>query len=170
MRVFLALVDELGVIVLTLLGLLLLILVFIAGISAGTAYAWAGALLLIGYVWVVSLLMRRIHTAFRDDLNSSLNDLKARQGFDADVLVWAKGCRSFLGFDKSTQLGVMLNYAPKLQRVFRFDEIIGCNWTEVDQRVDLQISLKDGTVDIPIPRSAFYDFKTRMFAITGLND
>jgi hypothetical protein len=63
-----------------------------------------------------------------------------------------------------------LNYVQDEIAHFKFNEILGCNWTEDKTSVAFEISLKEGKVNIGIPRANFYDFKTRMFAITGMNE
>lgn len=139
--------------------------------SAGGGFYLAGAfLLVIAYVAAIVYGRRTFQGIFLRGINQKLADLKSSINFIPVLSVMTSDKLAFLGFDSFSNTAAFINYLENEKKIFMFSDILGCNWKDDDRTALLEITLKEGTVKIGVPSGQFHDFKTRMFAMTGMAD
>ena len=150
------------------LSLPIILVILIGGCSSGM-HLLVAISIMIGYIFLIFIGMKGFQKLFIKEINKKLKYLKQNSGFIPILNVLTPDKMAFLGFDSILKNGVYFNYFQDKIFDFSFDDILGCNWTEDKHTVKLEISLKKEKLNIKINRSDFYDFKTRMFAIIGMN-
>lgn len=151
------------------ISLPLLLLILLGGAMGSGMYFFSALSIMAGYIFLIFIGRKGFHKLFIKEINKKLKYLKQNSGFVPILNVLTPDKIAFLGFDSILQTGVYISYLQDKIFHFSFDDILGCNWTENKHTVKFEISLKKEKLKIEINRSNFYDFKTRMFAITGMN-
>lgn len=152
------------------LAIPIFLIAVLVGAMGGGLYMAGALLFLVLYVVGIVYGRRFFQRIFLQGINQRLADLKTSTNFIPVLSAMTSDKMAFLGFDAFSSTGVFLNYPQSQIQLFKFSDILGCNWKGDDKTDLLEITLKEGKVKIGIPSDQFGDFKTRMFAILGMND
>jgi len=145
------------------------LLVILIGSMGGGLYMAGAILVMAAYIASVVYGRKGFKIIFLREINNKLANLKESTNFIPVLSVTTSDKMAFLGLDTFSNTGVFLNYPQDQVQLFKFSDILGCNWKDDDKTALFEITLKEGKVKIGIPSDQFGDFKTRMFAITGMN-
>ncbi|ANY18521.1 hypothetical protein [Bordetella pseudohinzii] len=151
------------------LAIPVVLIALLVGALGGGLYMAAALVVILFYLLAVVCGRRLFERIFLRGINKKLAHLKAVNNFVPVLATMTADRMAFLGFDTSSDTGVFLSYPQREAQVFKLTDILGCNWQSDAKTGLLELTLKEGRVKIGIPREEFGDFKTRMFAVLGMN-